>query len=89
MLEALSALAKKDNTVKLELIEARNSKEPYVEFSKVARKYGFELYPMDIIDIGDEYLALLERSVNGGGANHTVLTGSDDFFSQFFNEIEK
>ena len=42
---------------------------------------------MDILDAEDQFLGILEKSVNGGGANHSVLQGSDDFSAQFFNEI--
>ena len=40
------------------------------------------------IDAEEQFLGLLEKSVNGGGANHSVLEGTDDFFAQFFNEIK-
>lgn len=87
ILEELAKLARKDDKIKKAFIESRSSEAPYVEFCKIAGSLGFELSVMDLIDAEDNYMGLLEKSVNGGGATHTVLFGSDDFYAQFFNEI--
>lgn len=87
ILQEIAAKARKDEKLKEAFKLSRNSENPYSEFCKIARGMGYELYPMDIIEAGDRFLGLLEKGVNGGGATHTVIYGSDDFYEQFFKEI--
>ena len=88
ILEELAAIARKDNKVKQRFLDSRQSEDPYGEFCKIARDLGYDISVMDIIDAEDQYLGLLEKSVNGGGANHSVLAWTDDFLAQFFNAIK-
>lgn len=88
ILEELAAIARKDKKVRQRFLDSRESKDPYREFCEIAQELGYDLTVMDIIDAEDQFLGLLEKSVNGGGANHSVLEGTDDFLAQFFNEIK-
>ena len=88
VLEELAEVARKDKWIKQRFLDSRESEDPYREFCKVAQDLGYYLTVMDIIDAEEQFLGLLEKSVNGGGANHSVLEGTDDFFAQFFNEIK-
>lgn len=88
VLEELAEVARKDKWIKQRFLDSRESEDPYREFCKVAQDLGYDLTVMDIIDAEEQFLGLLEKSVNGGGVNHSVLEGTDDFFAQFFNEIK-
>lgn len=88
ILDELAKLARKDEKLKEKFLESRKKKSPYGEFCKIANGLGYDICIGDLIDAGDEYISLLERSVNGGGANHSVLSGEDDFYEQFFIAIE-
>ena len=86
--QELAEKARKDEGIKQAFLKSRESEKPYYEFCKIANELGYELSVMDLVDAGNTYIETLARSVNGGGANHTVLYGSDDFYTQFFAEIE-
>ena len=88
ILEELAKIARKDSKVKQRFFDSRQSEDPYGEFCKIANDLGYDISVMDIIDAEDQYLGLLEKSVNGGGANHSVLAWTDDFLAQFFNAIK-
>ena len=49
----------------------------------------YELYPMDIVQAGDEFYAAMKRSTNGGGENSPVLTGEDDPYELFFAGLQE
>lgn len=87
ILKELADKARKDEEIKKAFLESKESEKPYFEFCKIANELGYDLSVMDLIDAGNTYIETLARSVNGGGANHTVIFGSDDFYDQFFNEI--
>ncbi len=87
ILEELAAIARKDPNLRQRFLDSRESEQPYREFCRIAQSLGYDLSVMDLLDAEDQFLGLLEKSVNGGGANHSVLQGSDDFYAQFFNEI--
>ena len=88
ILEELAAIARKDKNIRQKFLDSRNSGQPYQEFCKIAQSLGYDISVMDILDAEDQFLGLLEKSVNGGGANHSVLEGTADFYAQFFNEIQ-
>ena len=50
----------------------------------MCRTCGYEIYPMDVVQAGDEFYAAMKRSTNGGGENSPVLTGEDDPYELFF-----
>lgn len=50
---------------------------------------GYELYPMDVVQAGDEFYAAMKRSTNGGGENSPVLTGEDDPYELFFAGLQE
>ncbi|MDO4634074.1 MAG: hypothetical protein Q4B01_09485 [Eubacteriales bacterium] len=84
LLEDVKALARKDETVRAKLFAAKEEKDPVFAFSAVCRKLGFEIYPMDLVNVGEEFYAAMRRSTNGGGENSPLLEGEDDFFELFF-----
>lgn len=82
-LNELQAKALRDEELRRELLESRTSEDPLVQFCSISRKAGFELYPMDIINAGEEFYASMRRSTNGGGENAPMLDGEDDFYELF------
>ena len=58
-------------------------------FCSVCREAGYELYPMDIVQAGDEFYAAMKRSTNGGGENSPVLIGEDDPYELFFAGLQE
>ena len=67
VLEELAAIARKDKGIKQRFLDSRESEDPYRDFCKVAQDLGYDLTVMDIIDAEEQFLGLLEKSVNGGG----------------------
>ena len=62
--------------------------EPMGEFCLICQQEGYDIYPMDIIQAGDEFYATMKRSTNGGGENSPVLTCEDDAYELFFAGLE-
>lgn len=88
MLDELQNRAIRDEELKKRFLETRNSEDDLGEFCRVCRNLGYELYPMDIIQAGDEFYATMKRSTNGGGENSPVLEGEDDLYGMFFASLE-
>lgn len=77
----------KDETVRKELLDTKNEKSPLDAFCKIATEHGIELYPMDVVEVGEEMYSTMKRSTNGGGENAPVLDGQDDYYEMFLMEI--
>lgn len=88
MLDELQNRAIRDEELKKRFLETRNSEDDLGEFCRMCRDLGYELYPMDIIQAGDEFYATMKRSTNGGGENSPVLEGEDDLYGMFFATLE-
>ena len=86
-LDELKKLAMKDETVRKELLDTKNEKSPLDAFCKIATEHGIELYPMDVVEVGEKMYSTMKRSTNGGGENATVLDGQDDYYEMFLMEI--
>ncbi len=89
ILASLRAKALSDPEVYGRLMATRDDKEPLEAFCKCARGLGFELYEMDLLSAGEEMYAQMKRSVNGGGENSPMLDGEDDYYEQFFADLER
>lgn len=89
-LELLDALQKKamhDETLKSELLATRQAKDPLSAFCAKCRELGYEIYEMDLVLAGEEFVAAMKRSTNGGGENSPMLLGEDDFYEMFFDAL--
>lgn len=86
-LDELKKLAMKDETVRKELLDTKNEKSPLDAFCKIATEHGIELYPMDVVEVGEKMYSTMKRSTNGGGENAPVLDGQDDYYEMFLMEI--
>ena len=89
MLDELQNRALHDEELKKRFLETRDSEDYLGEFCRVCRELGYEIYPMNIIQAGDEFYATMKRSTNGGGENSPVLEGEDDLYEMFFASLEQ
>ena len=78
-----------DAELRQRFLATRDSEDYLGEFCRVCRELGYEIYPMDIVQAGDEFYATMKRSTNGGGENSPVLEGEDDLYEMFFASLEQ
>lgn len=89
IMDELQNRALGDDSLKKRFLETRDSEDYLGEFCRVCRELGYEIYPMDIVQAGDEFYATMKRSTNGGGENSPVLEGEDDLYEMFFASLEQ
>ena len=70
------------------MLDTRNSNTPLSDFCRLSTQAGIELYEMDLLSAGEDYYAAMRRSTNGGGENSPLLTGEDDYYELFMEELE-
>lgn len=88
ILDELSVRAKRDLNLQAVLLSTREQPNPLDAFCRVCRSLGYEIYPMDMINVGEEFYASMRRSTNGGGENSPMLEGEDDFYELFLAGLE-
>lgn len=88
LLEELRIKAREDKTLRLELLATKEEKNPVDAFCKVCQTWGYEIYVMDVIGVGEEFYGNMRRSTNGGGENSPMLDGEDDFYELFMASLE-
>ncbi len=86
-LEKIRTLAKRDASFKDAIIKTAKEKPSIVDFCKVCREAGIEIYPMDIADLDESFYAAMKRSTNGGGENSPHLNWEDEVFMEFINSL--
>ena len=67
ILTELQEKAFHDEKIRQELLETRQAEEPLFAFCKKCQELGYELYPMELVNAGEEFYASMKRSTNGGG----------------------
>lgn len=88
ILNEMKKKAVKDSDLKNRLISTKESVDPLALFCEIIRSYGYEIYPMDVVDAGEEMYAAMKRSTNGGGENSPLLSDQDDFYEMFIDELK-
>ena len=88
-LDELQRKARHDDKLREQFIKTSDAEDPLGGFCSVCRETGYELYPMDIVQAGDEFYAAMKRSTNGGGENSPVLIGEDDPYELFFAGLQE
>lgn len=88
ILVELQEKAKRDEVLRKQLLDTKKAKDPLAAFCQTCRELGYELYEMDVIVAGEEAYAAMSRSTNGGGENHPMMDGEDDFYELFFACLE-
>lgn len=89
MLDELQSRAQKEEKLRERFLEAKTEQDSLGAFCRVCREQGYEIYPMDVIQAGDEFYATMKRSTNGGGENSPVLAGADDLYELFYASLEQ
>ena len=89
MLDELQNKALHDEKVKNRFLKTKEEEDSLGAFCRVCREMGYEIYPMDVIQAGDEFYATMKRSTNGGGENSPKLEGEDDLYEMFFASLEQ
>ena len=87
-LEEVQRKAKQDPLLKKRFLETRKAADPVTAFCNLCQELGYPVYAMDLIGAGEEFYAAIRRSTNGGGENSPALLGEDDFYEQFFVDLE-
>ena len=87
ILDEFQKAARRNKELRQKLLDTKESRNPVVDFCRIAREYGFELYPMEVVTVGEEFYAAMRRSTNGGGENSPKLEGEDDFYELFLSGI--
>lgn len=87
-LDQLSYRARRDEKLRRALLATRRSADPLDSFCRTCREFGYEIYPMELIQAGEEFYASMKRSTNGGGENSPMLEGEDDFYELFFADMQ-
>lgn len=88
-LEELQKKAQQDPALKDQFLATRKAPDPLAAFCQLCRNLGYPIYDMDLIGAGEEFYAAIKRSTNGGGENSPTLKGEDDFYEQFFADLEQ
>lgn len=89
MLDELQNKALHDEELKSRFSKTKEEEDSLGAFCHVCREMGYEIYPMDVIQAGDEFYATMKRSTNGGGENSPKLEGEDDLYEMFFASLEQ
>lgn len=87
MLDELQNKAKRDGKIREALLKTRTEKNPVEAFCEECRRLGYPVYPMELIQAGEEFYGNMRRSTNGGGENSPMLEGEDDFYELFMASI--
>ena len=89
MLDELARKARKNETLRRELLATEQTDEPVENFCRICRREGFDIYAMDLLTAGEEAYAAMRRSTNGGGENSPLLSGEDDYYEMFLADIRQ
>ena len=88
LLDEVQRKALENKELRETLLATRKEKNPLEAFCRICRQQGYELYPMEVVQAGEEFYATMRRSTNGGGENSPMLEGEDDFYELFFAGLE-
>ena len=88
MLEELQQRALRERKLREQVMATRAEASPLEAFCRTCQELGYEIYPMELVEAGEEFYATYRRSTNGGGENSPKLRGEDDFYEMFFAALE-
>ncbi len=83
----MKSRALRDETLRAELLDTKKAADPLSSFCGICRRFGYEIYPMEIVEDGESMVAEMKRSTNGGGENSPKLSWEDDPYEMFMEEI--
>ena len=87
VLDNLLKMAEKDEALRLRLLKTTKSRTPLSDFCRLSTELGLPLYEMDLLSAGEDYYAAMRRSTYGGGENSPLLTGEDDYYELFMEQL--
>lgn len=87
LLEELRDKAMAEPRLKERFLETKKAESPLRSFCGICQSLGYDLTPMDIVDVGEYFHASMKRSTNGGGENSPMLDYQDDFYEMFLESI--
>lgn len=87
ILDQVQNRAGQDSDFRKKLLLTVQTEDPLGNFCGVCRRYGYEIYPMEVIQAGEELYAAMKRSTNGGGENSPVLAGQNDLFEMLMASL--
>ena len=64
ILDEMKVKAQDNPQLRRELLDTMKEKAPYDMFCEICRKCGCELWPMDLVEAGEEMYAEIKRSNN-------------------------
>jgi hypothetical protein len=88
MNETLSRLldaALHDASMRALLMATKQDADPIAAFCRVATELGYPVTPGELVSMGEESIAAMLRSVNGGGVD--AFDGWDDAYEMFFTAL--
>lgn len=88
LLDEVQRKALENKELRQKLLDTKEEKNPLEAFCRVCRQMGYELYPMEVVQAGEEFYAAMRRSTNGGGENSPLLEGEDDFYELLLASLE-
>lgn len=88
LLDEVQRKALEDKELRQKLLDTKKEKNPLEAFCRVCRQMGYALYPMEVVQAGEEFYAAMRRSTNGGGENSPLLEGEDDFYELLLASLE-
>lgn len=80
-------MAKKNPSLRQELLDTKKEKYPVHAFCKKIQELGYDISVGELIGFGEEFEAAMIRSVNGGGVN-SPFGDWDDMYDMFFTALE-
>lgn len=80
-LEKLTALARANDGLRLQLLETSESRDPLASFCAIAQAAGVDLSVGELFAVGQEYSDNQCKSTNGG--NPTPYDAFDDAYENF------
>ena len=87
ILDQVQNRAGRDDDFRKMLLETAQSGDPLGNFCRACRRYGYEIYPIEVIQAGEELYAAMKRSTNGGGENSPVLAGENDLYEMLMASL--
>ncbi len=82
-LDKLEHDAHHDEDLRQALLLTRSATDPLTAFCQICQAKGYPIYPMELLQAGEEFYASMRRSTNGGGENSPKLAWEDDFYELF------
>jgi len=89
IMQEMKKKASSDPALKSEILGTEKEADPRLAFCGICRRCGYEIYPIEIVDAGEEMYAAMKRSTNGGGENSPRLSWEEDPYESLLKELSE